>query len=77
MKHFAPFFEQKRSEIRKQRQGIQLTLKDGPASVTQIAKKTDFEKDLIVWNLIGLLKWGKIEVVGEENHELVYGLKEV
>jgi len=26
---------------------------------------------------MGLLKWGKVEVVGEEHHELIYRLKEV
>ncbi len=77
VKRFAPFFEQKRSLIRQQRQSIQLMLKDGPATVTQIADRTDLEKDLIVWNLMGLLKWGKVEVVGEKDDELVYGLKEV
>ena len=77
MKRFAPFFEQKRSEIRKQRQTIQLLLAKGPATVTQLAEKTEYEKDLLVWNLMGLLKWGKVEVVGEEHHELLYGLKEV
>ncbi len=63
--------------IRNQRQTIQLILAKGPATVSTLAKKTEFPKDLLVWNLMGLLKWGKVAVVGEENHELVYGLKEV
>lgn len=77
MKRFAPFFEQKRSDIRKQRQEIQLILSKGPDTVTGIASKTEMEKDLIVWNLMGLLKWGKVEIVNEVEHELVYALKEV
>ncbi len=77
MRRFAPFFEQKRSDIRKQRQEIQLVLSKGRDTVSGIAVKTDMEKDLIVWNLIGLLKWGKVEVVDEVDHELVYALKEV
>jgi predicted transcriptional regulator len=77
LNRFAPFFEQKRSEVRKQRQEIQLVLSKGPATVTEIAKRSGLQKNLIVWNLMGLLKWGTIEVTGEENHELVYSLKEL
>ncbi len=76
MKRFEPFFEQKRSDIRKQRQEIQLILSKGSATVSDIAGKSELEKDLIVWNLMALLKWGKVEIAGEENHELVYRLKE-
>ncbi|OLS21755.1 MAG: hypothetical protein ThorAB25_26510, partial [Candidatus Thorarchaeota archaeon AB_25] len=34
-------------------------------------------KDLVVWNLMGMLRWGEVEVAGEEEHEMVYKLKEV
>ena len=77
MKRFDTFFEQKRSEVRKQRQEIQLVLAKKPATITEIAKKSGLPKGLIVWNIMGLLKWGTVEVTGEENHELVYTLKEL
>ncbi|MFW9908172.1 MAG: hypothetical protein ACFFEF_06320 [Candidatus Thorarchaeota archaeon] len=77
MKRFAPFFEQKQNEVRNQRQIIQLALSEEPASVSRLAEKTGMAKDLIVWNLMGLLKWGKIVIAGEKNNELIYSLKEV
>lgn len=77
MKRFDTFFEQKRSEVRKQRQEIQLVLAKEPATITEIAKTSGLPKDLIVWNIMGLLKWGTVEVTGEENRELVYTLKEL
>jgi hypothetical protein len=77
MRRFAPFFEQKRSEIRSQRQKIEFVLAKGPSTVKTIADKTELATDLVVWNLMGLLRWGKIEVAGEEEHELIYKLKEI
>ena len=52
-------------------------LKAGPASVSKITEATKYEKDLVVWNLMGMLRWGEVEVAGEEEHEMVYKLKEV
>jgi hypothetical protein len=34
-------------------------------------------KDLVVWNLMGMLKWGEVEVAAEEEGELTYIIKEV
>ena len=74
---FGQFFTQKRGDVRKQRKAITEALKAGPASVSKITEATEFEKDLVVWNLMGMLRWGDVEVAGEENHEMVYTLKEV
>jgi hypothetical protein len=57
---YTSFFKQKRGAIRKQRAVIQKILDLGPATVTDIAEQTDLAKNLIVWNLIGMLRWGMV-----------------
>ncbi|MFW9975159.1 MAG: hypothetical protein ACFFDQ_07845 [Candidatus Thorarchaeota archaeon] len=74
---FGKFFTQKRGDVRKQRKTIGDFLREGPASVSKIAEATKFETDLVVWNLMGMLRWGEVEVTGEENNEMVYAVKEV
>ena len=74
---FGQYFTQKRGDVRKQRKAIAEVLKAGPASVSKITDATELKKDLVVWNLMGMLRWGEVEVAGEENHEMVYTLKEV
>jgi len=76
MSMFAKFFSQKRGDVRKQRQAIEEAMKAGAATVSIISEKTGLAKDLIVWNLVGMLKWGNVEVTGERDEELVYSLKE-
>ncbi len=76
-KTFAKYFTQKRGDVRKQRKAIGEFLKSGPASVSKITEATELEKDLVVWNLMAMLRWGEVEVAGEENHEMVYKMKEV
>jgi predicted transcriptional regulator len=77
MSSFAKFFSQKRGQVRGQRKAIEEVLKAGPATVTKISEETEFDKNLVVWNLMGMLRWGAVEIKGEENHELIYSLKEV
>ena len=74
---FSKYFYQKVGTVRKQRAAIEKVLKAGPSSVTAIAESTGYEKELVLWNLMGMLRWGTIEVAGEEGHELNYVLKEV
>jgi hypothetical protein len=74
---FGRFFTQKRGDVRKQRKTIEDFLSGGPAPVSKIAEATKFETDLVVWNLMGMLRWGQVEVAGEDNHEMVYKIKEV
>ena len=75
-KMFVSFFSQKRGEVRKQRKAIEDVLTDGPSTVSTIAEATGFEKNLVVWNLMGMLRWGVIEVASEAGEELTYVLKE-
>ncbi|NHI87971.1 MAG: hypothetical protein EAX87_00530 [Candidatus Thorarchaeota archaeon] len=52
-------------------------LKDGPATITEIAKATMMEKDYILENLLALMKWNMVEIVGEDKREYIYARKEV
>jgi len=75
-KMFVSFFNQKRGEVRKQRKVIEDVLAGGPSTVTKISDATGFEKNLVVWNLMGMLRWGVVEVASEAGEELTYVLKE-
>ena len=75
-KMFVNFFSQKRGDVRKQRKAIEDVLKAGPSTVSKLAEATGFEKNLVVWNLMGMLRWGTVEVASEEGVELTYVLKE-
>lgn len=76
MTTFPNHFRQNRAVTTQQRRDIQKILTLGPASVTEIAQKVAYEKQLVVWNLLGMLRWGAVEVVDEVDHELVFALKE-
>jgi hypothetical protein len=73
---FGEFFNQKQGEVRKNRKALEEELKAGPKSVSTLADATHLKKDLVMWNLMGMLRWGKVEVSDEEDHELVFALKE-
>jgi predicted transcriptional regulator len=73
---FTNFFSQKRGDIRKQRTAIEEILQAGPSTVSKIAETTRFEKNLVMWNLMGMLRWGVVDVASEEGEELTYVLKE-
>ncbi|TFG95060.1 hypothetical protein E4H12_14060 [Candidatus Thorarchaeota archaeon] len=73
---FTNFFSQKRGDIRKQRSAIEEVLKAGPSTISKIAETTGFEKNLVMWNLMGMLRWGFVDVASEEGDELTYVLKE-
>lgn len=70
-------FKQKRGDVRAQRKAIMEVLSEGPSRVSVIAEETELPKDKIVWNLLGLLRWGNVEIIGEEEHELVFAATEV
>jgi hypothetical protein len=74
---FSNYFSQKQGDVRSQRQAIEDVLKNGPAYISKISEATMYAKDLVVWNLMGMLRWGVVEAVGEENHEMVFMLREV
>ncbi len=77
MKRFAAFFEQKHSVVRHQRELIREALNGGANTVAKISDTTEMPEDLVLWNIMGLLKWGELEVTGHEHHEVMYALKEV
>lgn len=77
MTQFGKHFKQNRTISLNQRKEIHRILENGPTTVTGISEMVEFAKPVIVWNLLSMLRWGEVEVTGEEHHELVYGLKEV
>jgi predicted Rossmann fold nucleotide-binding protein DprA/Smf involved in DNA uptake len=52
-------------------------IRDGPATITEIAKATKMEKGYILENLLALIKWNQVEIVGDENREYIYARKEI
>ena len=76
-KIFETFFYQKAGAVRGQREAIEKILTTGPSTVSAIAESTGYGKDLVLWNILGMMRWGTIEVASEEGHELAYVLKEV
>ena len=64
-----------REEIDRSR--IMKEIQDGPATITEIAKATKMEKDYILDNLLALMKWNLVEIVGDENREYIYARKEI
>jgi predicted Rossmann fold nucleotide-binding protein DprA/Smf involved in DNA uptake len=52
-------------------------IQDGPATVTEIAKVTKMEKDYILENLLAMIKWNEVEIVGDEKREYIYARKEI
>ncbi len=74
---FRKFFQENRGDVRRQRRMITEALTLGPATVSDLAERTDLPKELIVWNLLGLVKWGEVEIAGQNGKELIYQKKEV
>ena len=76
-KLFETFFHQKAGAVIAQREAIEKILTAGPSTVSAIAESTGYKKDLVLWNILGMMRWGSVEVASEEGHELAYVLKEV
>ncbi len=49
----------------------------GPQTITYLAKKTKFDSDVVLWNLLAMMKWNQIEIVGVDKREYIYGKKDV
>ena len=73
-KHFAPLFKQKFTDTRKQRGEILRHLEKGPTTISELKEKIPLPKNVILWNLIGLIRWGQVEIVSERDDELVYAI---
>ncbi|RLI54324.1 MAG: hypothetical protein DRP09_13365 [Candidatus Thorarchaeota archaeon] len=43
-----------------------------PATITEIAKATGLEKGFILQNLLALMKWGQVAIIGDKNSEYIY-----
>ncbi|MHA2026639.1 MAG: hypothetical protein ACXACG_00230 [Candidatus Thorarchaeota archaeon] len=52
-------------------------IQDGPATITELAKATKMEKDYILDNLLALIKWNQVEIIGDEKREYIYARKEI
>ncbi len=55
---------------------IMQQLTDGPKTVAAIAKATQLEPDRVLWNLLAMMKWNKVEIAGEQKREYLYTVKE-
>ncbi len=77
MTQFTRFFEQNTHATKRQRDEILSVLASGPATISSLATKTEIPEGLVVWNIMGLMKWGEVEVAGEKSHQLLYGIREV
>ena len=56
---------------------ILLELEGAPATITEIAKATKLEKDFILENLLALMKWNQVSIIGDKNHEYIYSKIEI
>jgi len=52
-------------------------LEGAPATITEIAKATKLEKGFILENLLALLKWNQVSIIGDKNREYIYARKEL
>ena len=77
MRRFSRFFEQNTHTTFKQRRVILEALAAGPATISSLVSKTSIPESLLVWNIMGMMKWGEVEVAGEKNHQILYGRREV
>jgi hypothetical protein len=77
MTEFTKYFGQNYADVARQRDSILASLKEGPLCVSHICEKAEIPKHILMWNLLGLLRWGEVEISGEENQELVFRLREV
>ncbi|MFX1264725.1 MAG: hypothetical protein ACFFCK_01540 [Promethearchaeota archaeon] len=77
MTEFTMYFGQNYGDVMTQRKSILQALSDGPMSVSRIAENAEISKKIAMWNLLAMLRWGDVEIAGEEHQELVFVLREV
>lgn len=56
---------------------ILLELEGAPATITEIAKATKLEKGYILENLLALMKWNQVTIIGDKNREYIYCKQEL
>ncbi len=59
-----------------ERYSIEQVLRTQPTTITKMSKILKIEKDCILWHLLAMIKWNRVEIVGVEKNEYVYALKE-
>ena len=64
-----------RDEI--ERSYIAKQLENAHSTISQISKATRIDKERVVWNLLAMMKWNRVEIVGQEGAEYLYALKGV
>ncbi len=74
-KYYRVLFNQRQGDVRKQRKAIGDLLSNGPATVSELAPQLESAENIVLWNLIAMVRWGTVEIVEERDDELVYRLK--
>jgi predicted Rossmann fold nucleotide-binding protein DprA/Smf involved in DNA uptake len=59
-----------------ERNYIMQHLSNGPATVKEIAKTTKMEPHRVLWNLLAMMKWNRVEIVGDRKREYVFSMIE-
>ena len=59
-----------------ERNYIMQHLSKGPATVKEIAKTTKMEPDRVLWNLLAMMKWNRVEIVGDKKREYIFSMIE-
>jgi len=52
-------------------------LDGAPATISEIAKATKLEKDFILENLLAMMKWNQVSIIGDKKREYIYAKKEI
>ena len=76
MTRFERYFHKNYGVVKEERLSIMKALTKKPSTATELVEIVNIPKEQLIWNLLGLLKWGDIEVTDEIDHELVYAAKE-
>ena len=71
---FVKLFNQKKSEVRKQRQAIWNALSRKSSTISEMVDELTMPKNVILWNLLAMIRWGQVEIVEETKEELVYAI---
>ncbi|MGY5875559.1 MAG: hypothetical protein RTU30_07420 [Candidatus Thorarchaeota archaeon] len=74
-KYYRVLFNQRPGDVRKQRKAIGELLSSGPATISELAPQLESSENVVLWNLIAMVRWGSVEIVEERDNELVYRLK--
>ena len=74
---FVKLFNQKRTDVRKQRETIWKALSIKSSTISEIVDEVSLPKNVILWNLLAMVRWGQVEIVGESDEELLYAVSNI